>query len=278
VNQRRERNRATRRKEKKGQFYLAGVAICALACFCGAGIWTHHSKSSNRTEIETNIQTLLAMETRELPTITPPVQQAVVRPELDPEREQEKILALTDDADSKIYHWFTRASIVGDSITEGVEAYGWLDDTQVFAKIGASVSTSSDIIQAAEEKNPAVMILAFGLNDIISYGSNVDQFIEVYTTTIQEIQEELSDTAIYVCGLLPGETGKEKSSFVYREEYNTRLSAMCDELDAYFVDGSFILEAMPELYDADGIHPKSLFYRYWLTYLADMTGLSYEDE
>lgn len=40
-----------------------------------------------------------------------------------------------------------------------------------------------------------------------------------------------------------------------------------------FIDSGFILRELPELYDADGIHPVSAFYPLWFNYLADMAGL-----
>ena len=59
----------------------------------------------------------------------------------------------------------------------------------------------------------------------------------------------------------------------YLDEYNTELEALCQELDVTFIDSGFILRELPELYDADGIHPVSAFYPLWFNYLADMAVL-----
>ena len=53
---------------------------------------------------------------------------------------------------------------------------------------------------------------------------------------------------------------------------------MCDTLGVFYVDSTFMPRQDPSFYDADGMHMKSRFYPRWLTYLADVSGLSNDDE
>ena len=63
--------------------------------------------------------------------------------------------------------------------------------------------------------------------------------------------------------------------FEYRELYNSALEEYCNKTDGVeFISADFILEAQPELYDVDGVHPVGAFYPKWLTFLSDMAGLT----
>lgn len=280
----RENRMRERKKHRKETQYLAGLLICSLACCCSTGLFNHHA-SSHGVNLSENVARLAALE-RQDPTgfqITeetqePDVPAILPPPDLDPEAEREKILALSDWDRGEIYRWFQPAAILGDSIAQATQEYGWLDDSQVFAKIGTSISTSQDLIQQAIDKNPQVVFLCFGLNDLEAFRSDVDHFIEEYTACIQQVQTALPQATIYVHALFPPDSSVSKGFYDYLDTYNQRLKELCTQLQVHYLDSSFILDAKPELYDADGIHPVSAFYPLWLTYLADVTGLSYEQE
>ena len=272
-----------RKKQRREQQYLAGLLVCSLACCCSTGLFNHHA-SSKGVDLSENLARLTALEQQnpadfqieEIPVetyvpILPP-------PDFDLEAEREKILALSDWDRGEIYRWYQPAAILGDSIAQATLEYGWLDDSQVFAKIGTSISTSQDLIQQAIDKNPKVVFLSFGLNDLEAFGSDVDHFIREYTGCIQQVQSALPQAAIYVHALFPPDDSVSKSFYQYLDTYNERLEELCAQLQVHYIDSSFILNAKPKLYDADGIHPVSAFYPLWLTYLADVTGLSYEQE
>ena len=44
--------------------------------------------------------------------------------------------------------------------------------------------------------------------------------------------------------------------------------------NVYYINADFLLEQKPDLFEPDGMHPVSTFYPRWLTYIADVTGLS----
>lgn len=119
--------------------------------------------------------------------------------------------------------------------------------------------------------------MCFGINDIEAYESHVGKFIDHYTQHIDALRKALPDTAIYVQALLPPAERMTKSFYQYGDTYNEKLQEMCSELQVQYVDASFLLEQKLELYDEDGVHPKKAFYPIWLTYFADIAGLSDEE-
>ena len=56
--------------------------------------------------------------------------------------------------------------------------------------------------------------------------------------------------------------------------YNEKLEELCGEMTVTFLNAGFILEQDPSLYEKDGIHARKDFYYKWLTYMADMAGIS----
>ncbi|MCD8145536.1 MAG: GDSL-type esterase/lipase family protein [Oscillospiraceae bacterium] len=273
------------------------AALFALIFYLSGGIKVHHSKAKNAEEITSSVAVLAAMEAEEPPDFEAIAAQqaaeelAAQREALiarkgiqvdDLEAEQDKIVATDPStitaADLQRLYSSANAVVVGDSIAEGCSAYGWLDESMVFSKIGVSVSTADEQISGAIAAKPSIMFLCFGLNDIASYGNNVSKFIEVYTAAIEDIQAQLPDTILYVNALFPASasTTASKSYYQYLDQYNAALEEMCDSMDGtvFYVNSGFIFQRLPELYEADGMHAKSKFYALWLTYFADIAGFS----
>ncbi len=189
--------------------------------------------------------------------------------------EQDRIMRLANWTQAQLRGWFSDAALVGDSLTLGAQSYGWLDES-VYADKGARVSTAGELLDAVEAAQPSVVFLCFGVNDIASYKSNVSVFAKRYAACVQRLQASLPWTAVYVCAVFPPRDGviKQRTYYKYLDDYNAALQKMCTALGAYYIDASFILKRRPEFYSDDGMHPKKEFFPYWLTYLADIAGLS----
>ena len=108
------------------------------------------------------------------------------------------------------------------------------------------------------------------------YGSHVEKFIEKYRDLISGIRKSLPDSQIYVAAVLPVQQKaiNKEAKMKNVELYNEYLEEMCEELKMTFLDPGFILKMDDSLYEPDGIHTVKKFYYKWLTYLADMAGVS----
>mgnify|MGYP003517666971 FL=1 len=264
--------------KKKRLVYILLPFICAAGLAMQRGFFVHHSSRKNVQEIQQNIEKLEVLE-QQTPVRSEKEDLTVKRKEIDLDEAKKKILAL--DAASvdkaKLIQLFRNTAIAGDSITAGCTEYGYLDDSIVFAKVGVSVSTAGELFQAVRAATSNTVFLCFGVNDIEAYESNVSRFIDHYTERIEGLQQAMPNADIYVQALLPPAESVTKSFYQYRDLYNEDLQKMCSTLDIQYVDPSFILEQTPELYDEDGVHPKKEFYPLWLTYFANIAGLSHEE-
>jgi len=193
----------------------------------------------------------------------------------DIEAEQQKILSMTDWNKADFVRWFDGTAIVGDSIINQVRSFGWLD-APVFSKGGIHVRKQLDLLDDVEAAQPKVVFLCFGMNDVGVFQEKVGTYVQRYSDIIRRLQSNIPGVIIYVHATLPVTEAcvQKESKYQYIDLYNSEMEKVCPELGAYFIDSGFILKAKPELYSSDGRHPRKYYYPLWLTYLADMTGLS----
>ena len=106
-------------------------------------------------------------------------------------------------SDVEIRQVFAGNVIIGDSITESIVEYGYLDTDVVVSKRGLNVGAADDQISTAIALNPSHVFMAFGSNDLEIYGSASSEFIDAYRTQIKKIQTALPDVPIYINCILP---------------------------------------------------------------------------
>ena len=280
-------------RKKKRTSPLAGIALLAVAAlalvfyFMG-GLRVHHGSRKAQADIRNNVAVLSQLERQAPVDLNEEARQkrlALLRSRNgilvdDLNGEQRRILNLDDVKKADLARWFSNAAIVGDSLTMAIAEYKWLSAPPVYAKIGISVSPELKLFDSVEAADPDIIFLCFGMNDIEAFKENVGRFIERYTATIQRLQENVPNAIIYINSVFPvsEKTLAKKSYFSNVDLYNQELRKMCDQLGVFFVDSTFLPRENPGFYDADGMHMKSRFYPLWLTYLADVTGLSNDDE
>lgn len=164
---------------------------------------------------------------------------------------------------------FSRVYIAGDSLMEGLEAYGILNSSHLFTKVSASLYHLEEVMPKLISIKPPVLILHYGLNMIGDQQYHVDSFINQYTKDLKTLKKKLPDTRIIVSLLFPVDTSVATAKrFKYVSRYNKRLIGMCKELKAEYLDSSPVFKGHNEFYGADGIHLSAAFYsKYWLKYI-----------
>ncbi len=161
---------------------------------------------------------------------------------------------------------FTNSIVVGDSITEGLTAYKFLTDEQVFSKIGASIINGEELFDDAASANPKHAFFTFGVNDMGNYSGDSKLFIKAYKDLLKEFKKKCPKTKIHINGILPPTEAAiaNKPIIGNYKEFNTAIKSMCKSEKYQFIDNSSIIEKNPELYAADGIHVNAAFYPLWI--------------
>ena len=170
---------------------------------------------------------------------------------------------------------FANTAIIGDSITESTWEYGYLDQDVVISQRGLSVINADEQIATTIAMHPKTIFMAFGSNDLESYESNVQGFIDGYKMQVRKLQEALPEVPIYINCILPITESAiaEIPALQYYPQYNEALIAMCDEFGLTYIDNSFIVENDSSIYEPDGEHVVSEYYPKWLSYMAAVAGL-----
>ena len=170
---------------------------------------------------------------------------------------------------------FQGSVIIGDSITESIVEYGFLDTDVVISKRGLSVADASEQIETAIGLHPRNIFMAFGSNDLELYGSDSQAFIDSYRTQLKKLQEALPDSPIYINGILPIQqaTIDAVPALGFYPEYNEGLKKLCQEMNCTYIDNAFIVQDNDNMYEPDGEHVVSDYYPKWLTYMAKTAGL-----
>ena len=166
-----------------------------------------------------------------------------------------------------------QAVVVGDSITEGLDEYGYLTRSNVVHDRGVSVAEADQLLATAVGLQPRVVFLSFGMNDLEYFNGNADRFVTSYEEQIAKVQRQLPGVKVYVNSILPMKQKAidEKPLRAHREDYNAALQAMCQRLDIPFIDNSGLVQ--DDWYASDGIHLSRKYYPYWMQHMIEVAGL-----
>lgn len=168
-----------------------------------------------------------------------------------------------------------RALIIGNSFVEGMTAYGVLYPSNAIWSRGIRIDNMDSQLEQAISINPNILILSYGTNDILSWGSNVSTFIQAYRTKLQQIKTSLPNTTIYICSILPVTTATtiEKPAFQYIDLYNQELAKLSAESGVTFLNSGYLLPKDASAYAFDGIHPNGSFYPKWAADIINKIGM-----
>lgn len=201
------------------------------------------------------------------------LEEAGKKTEIDDSKRNEYGVVVLDNVTLK--KAFENTVIVGDSFSEGIISYGFLDESSVVYKRGASVKSIDELVTKVISMKPACVIMEFGCNDLTMFGTDIDGFITKYKEEITKVKKGLPDATIYVNSILPmtEEKMKEEPGRQKIDEYNEAIKKMCDEDGYLYIDSTFIVKKNSALFEADGIHMKKEYYTQWLSYLVEKAGL-----
>lgn len=164
---------------------------------------------------------------------------------------------------------FQDTLILGDFTAQGVYEQEVLGESFVLARESACVHDPdgtglTEKLDEAAEKNPQVVFLLLGVNDAALDSGSASVFEEDYRAFLNQVKEKLPDTRIYVNSILPVQQKAIDEAEGLRDipEYNERLSKVCKEAKAVYVDNSDLVTE--ECYKDDGKRMRQRYYTAWI--------------
>ena len=180
-------------------------------------------------------------------------------------KKQELKAALMEDS-SSVWSYFDDAVIMGDSRTMGFYMFGFLPQDQVMAHNGATIRDIPTYLDALELKNPSLVFLCYGLNDMgIGFWNTPQEYTTELQERVDQIQERLPNAEIYVCAIVPvtswANYTEEYKNKPYK--YNPEIKAYCEANGINYIDISNLSKDYEDLVEVDGTHFKTGFYDPW---------------
>lgn len=170
---------------------------------------------------------------------------------------------------------FSKSIFVGDSMTEGLDAYDLVNEKNVAAKIGITMikaQNDSTIMKKISSLQPKNIFILFGDNDI-EKTTKTSKFINEYKKLIHKVKNEAPKANIYVESILPKTaTAEKKPPYVKNsqlEQFNKAIKAMTKKEHIKYINIRNILKSTKkDLHEEDGIHFKYEFYPLLLKYIS----------
>lgn len=240
--------------DKKIFFVAAGILLITAAIVISLMMWRKGEQDKER--VKKGIAYLEELENQDVAAISDNVR--AVKTELGLNR--------AEADEGAVWSMFENAAILGDSRAVGFSFYEFLPQEQVMAENGKKVTDIAEYMDQLKQLNPERIFLCFGLNDIktglwpepADYAAEVDR-------QVQTLMQEFPDSTVYINSILPvaGVGFDADPDYARVGEYNEALQAMAAEKGYHYVDNTILAETHQDLYQEDGVHVGSEFYKYW---------------
>ena len=166
---------------------------------------------------------------------------------------------------------FANTIFFGDSMTQAIGEYGFLDMTNIVYQRSATIDVLITKIPEVAATLPKQVVIFTGLNDCNHY-TDIADYRRDYVTMLQQLKTSIPGVKIIVSSLLsPSDAlGQVRADLVRAPQFDQELRSICQENDVTYVDSTWIVRQ--KNYLDDGIHMNRTFYRVWFRYLKALLG------
>lgn len=164
---------------------------------------------------------------------------------------------------------FKDVYFMGDSLINGLESFGILNEKKVYSQISASLYHLKENYKKVIKNKPEVIVLHYGLNALGYTQEALDGYINMYSKYIKKFKKKLPETRIIVSSIFPVDRKVATNKLFGRiKVYNKAMKEMCKELGVEYLNNNPLFKEIDYCYGRDGIHLPEFFYReHWLRYL-----------
>lgn len=240
--------------KQKQILMIAVAAVGILVLILGIVSWRKSVREKEK--IQKGLTYLESLENKDIVEINAKVKK------VKKEQNQEYV----SENEDEVWSGFEDAMIIGDSRAVGFSYYGFLAEEQVYAEKGALITSIKEYIPQIKAYNPGQVYICFGLNDLQSgQWSEPEDYSKQCAEIIELLNNEIPQCEVYLNSILPTSEEKMESDPVYSSitKYNDSMKQMCEEKGYNFVDNTEMAQSHLDLYEIDGLHLESDFYKYW---------------
>ena len=178
-------------------------------------------------------------------------------------------LAMADTDEGAVWAAFSDAAILGDSRAVGFYYHEFVPEERVLAQSGGKITDITEMpeyVERLKALKPKHIFLCFGLNDVgIGIWPTGQEYAAEYEKQMQILIQALPESEIYINSILPavGVGLSADPDYPRIGEYNEALKTMAEEKGYHYIDNTKVAEEHQDLYQEDGLHVQTEFYKYW---------------
>lgn len=255
--------------------FVSGMSIIAFLSIMAACLYNKSAAISYSDDSDKKGQVYVAsLENRDITAIEQEIDSK--EEALKQYEEAEKVSASVDgikkqNVDFKSY--YSNTVFMGDSITEALKEYKYLNDINVLAKKGQTLVQAEKFLNDLYNIRPQKVVMLYGMNDVQLY-SKSDDYKKKYDEVVKEIKKNLPKAEIYV--LSPLSVVDSKAARTDKTVNNKNLDefrkAACEVAKTEgvnYIDINQLTTGKDSMHEPDGIHFKYDFYKVMLNYIHD---------
>lgn len=182
----------------------------------------------------------------------------------------EKELNSSNFTNSDYKAFFQNTVFMGDSLTQPLDFYGFLDSTSVVAEKGRYVVSALEDVDKVASLYPTRVVMLYGMNDL-GYYPKLEDFITNYKVLINKVKSKLPKAEIVILSPLyvtqAAQISSPEVSSDRIDRSNELIVQMCEEEEIEYIDIRGIITKNPNLYEPDGMHVVAGFYNILLNSL-----------
>lgn len=203
-----------------------------------------------------------------------------------PMKKEKGHLYVDDIKEKTPKNYFEDMLFIGDSRTYGFYEFGKIPEATFFSKDGLNIYQLEDIKltcgdygkvtleQLLKKKQFKRIYFMIGINEL---GYNLDENVEAFEKWVDKIRELQPETQLVIQGNLHVTKEYAKANKYENNKninyVNKKIKAIAKKNKLLFINPNDIFDdenhCMAEDYSNDGVHPKALLFRSWLSWLAN---------
>lgn len=187
------------------------------------------------------------------------------------ELDADTVTNLTDEEQVAVRTLFANTIFFGDSMTQAIGEYGFLDMTNIVYQRSATIDVLITKIPEVAATLPKQVVIFTGLNDCNHY-TEIADYRRDYVTMLQQLKASIPGVKIIVSSLLsPSDAlGQVRADLVRHHSLIRNLGASVRKMMLHMWTALGL--CCQKNYLDDGIHMNRTFYRVWFRYLKALLG------
>lgn len=239
-----------------------GVLFVALL----VGVFFVKTSANNITvtanqETKDGIETVSELEKKDVAKVQQKFKEREEKKAKEEEKSNGNATSATSENNYKVI--FKSTVFMGDSLTQPLSLYGFLDNTSVVAEKGRNIDKALADLDRVVNLCPSTVVMFFGMNDL-GYYDNIEDYITKYKELISELRKKITDVELVI--LSPTyitEQAALTTTFLSSDRIdksNELLKDMCKKEKITYIDIRDIQTNNPNMFEPDGIHLVGSFY------------------